>query len=378
MEIFQFNNVNVILILTITFYACFLIQLIYYLGIYSRIIFLKKTKIKIKSLPVSIIICTKNKAASLEKNLPSILTQNYPKYEVIVVNDCSIDNSEEILSKFKQKYSHLRTTSIIKDEKFSHGKKLALTIGIKAAKNEWLLLTDADCFAESKNWLSIMQKNFTEKTTFVLGYGGYMYKKGILNNFIRFDTLFIAMQYFSFALAGFPYMGVGRNLAYRKSVFFQNRGFASYSHLDSGDDDLFVNKIATKNNTKIELDAQSHTRSEPKTTLNEWIYQKRRHLTTGKYYNFKTKFLLGGEVVSRILFYILFILLTINNPFIEYILGAFILRLLIQLTIFKIAMNRLNEKYLLLSSLMFDIILPFFNLHLIILNFTTSKRTKWK
>ena len=280
------------LILLVLFGLSLLIQLFYYFFLYGRLAYYKSPHSSAHKKPVSIIICAKDEANNLKEHLPSILNQDYPDYEVIVVNDCSEDETGQVLEDLKKKHKHLKISTIKKDKKFGHGKKFALFIGIKAAKNEWLLLTDADCYAETNQWLSTMQKSFKKNASFVLGYGGYIKGKGILNQVIRYDTVFIAMQYFGFALAGIPYMGVGRNLAYRRSLFFENRGFSTHMHLKSGDDDLFINANANKTNTLIEVGKKSHIRSVPKKTFPEWAKQKRRHLTTGAYYKNKHKFLL--------------------------------------------------------------------------------------
>ena len=375
-----FLTENPIYIILVAFGTAFLIQMHFYLFYYLRILFYRKnTKSKNEKEPVSIIICARNEEVNLEKNLPSILNQDYPDYEVIVVNDCSEDESEFVLERFQKKYKHLKNTIIKQDEKFYHSKKLALTIGIKAAKNDLLLLTDADCIATSDKWIEKMQCNFTDKTEIVLGYGGYIPEKKLINNLIRFDTLFIALQYLTFALAKRPYMGVGRNLAYRKSLFFKNKGFASHNHIISGDDDLFVNEVATKKNTKIVISRESITHSLAESTFSGWFRQKKRHISTGKLYRFGTKWRLFCENTSRISFYALFILSIIwFKEYYIYISGVFAFRMILQLVIYKVAMKRLNERYLLLPSLLYDILMPFINFTFILANYFTTKRNKWK
>lgn len=356
-----------------------IVQLYYYLVVYRKFLYSKPARVKRKQDPVSVIICARNEAENLDANLPAVLTQKYPDYEVIVVNDCSNDHTDEILGKYLKKYKHLHTTNINEDKKFAHGKKLAVTIGVKAAKNDILVFTDADCQPVSNLWLARMQRNFTEKKAIVLGYGGYYTGKSLLNNYIRYETLMIAMQYFSYARSGHPYMGVGRNLAYRKSLFFANKGFASHYHLLSGDDDLFVNETANKENTAVEFSAESHTRSLTKRTVGEWIKQKRRHLTTSRYYKSKHKFLLGTELFSRFLYYGMFIYLLVNRMYPDYILPAFGLRLALQIVFTKKAMKLLNEKNLLLSSLFFDVFSLLTNFTLFITNQLRFKRRRqWK
>ena len=260
--------------------------------------------------------------------------------------------------------------------KKEEAKNSLLLLGIKAAKNELLLFTDADCQIKSNRWLAEMQKNFHPDKQIVLGYGAYEKKEGILNKFIRTDTLMIAIQYLSYALKGYPYMGVGRNIAYRRSLFFSNKGFASHYHLDSGDDDLFINETATKTNTAIEISPDSFTWSEAPTKFAEWQAMKKRHLTTSKYYKTKNKILLGTELLSRELFYITTIILCILNSFLWIPLLMFIFRFLIQIVITKLSLKRLNEKNLLLYSLLYDLLYPVYGLFIQIRKYRFDKLTK--
>lgn len=369
---------NVLNVLFILFCVFTLIQVIYYLLFYIPVTFKKNKYTVSKKEPVSIVICAKNEEENLRINLPKILSQNYPEFEVIVINDCSNDNTEEFLGELSQKYSNLKFSSLVEDNKFNHGKKLALTIGIKAAKHDILLLTDADCYPKTDNWISSMQELFIDKKDIVLGYGGYENKKGVLNKLIRFDTVFVAMQYLGFANIGIPYMGVGRNLSYRKSLFFNNKGFASHSHILSGDDDLFINQTANNNNISIAITNDSHTLSAPKTTINEWFKQKRRHLSTGKHYKLKHKILLALEPFSRILFYLLFAILVITNYKVELLISLFVFRLILLYLATKLIMNKFQEKSFWLMSLFFDIYLPFINFYFLISNHLLRKNNKWK
>lgn len=362
------------LIIIIVFCIAFVVQLYYYLFFYLRIARYKITKEENKQFPVSIVICAKDEAENLESFLPEILEQDYPDFEVIVVNDGSTDETSNVLKQFDNKYKNLYVTTIPENTKSRQGKKLAVTIGVKAAKNEWILLTDADCRPTSTHWISSMQNNFTDKTDLVLAYGGYMQQKGFLNKLIRFDSLFIAMQYLGFALAGKPYMGVGRNLAYRKSVFFKSKGFASHLKIKSGDDDLFVNKIANKENTRIEISPDSFTRSVPEKKFRSWYYQKKRHLTTGKYYRTKDKILLGTELLSRILLYILFILGLVYTNFLIFFSAIFFVRLILQLVTYYYASVKFNEQKVFYLGIIFDFILPMINFIIILGNIRLRKR----
>lgn len=360
------------------FLLCLLIQLIYYLVIYSRFAFYRRKQLSEPKEPVSVIICARNEAENLEKYLPIVLTQNYDEYEVIVVDDGSSDETEYVLKRLQMQYPHLRYTKIHEDKKFTHGKKLAVTIGIKAARHDILIFTDADCKPAGNLWLQKMAGNFTAGKEIVLGYGGYNRRRGLLNKYIRYDTLVIAMQYFSYAICGFPYMGVGRNIAYRKSFFYKTAGFSNHLHLMSGDDDLFVNENATGKNTAVEFSKESHTRSDPQSSLKKWAQQKKRHFTTAPLYKFRHKFLLALEPFSRLVFYLLFVYLLFFPEIRLYVLAAFAFRFFIQFLIIKNAIIRLKEHNLLLYSFIFDIFSLFINFWLYISHRIRLRHHTWK
>lgn len=378
LQFFDFQNTIPEILLIGMLIITFCVQMYFYLGVYRRFSFQKKKASNIKVEPISVVICAKNEEINLEKNLQFILEQEYPDFEVIVVNDGSWDESEIVLARFKEKYSKLKVTKIPDEKKFHFGKKLAITVGIKAATNEWIVFTDADCKPSSKFWLKNIQQNFYENKSIVLGYGKYETKKGFLNKFIRYDTLLIALKYFSFALAGNAYMGIGRNLAYKKSLFFNNKGFANHLKLASGDDDLFINETATKSNVEIEYSYDSHTISEPKETFTDWANQKRRHLTTGFYYKTKHRFLLALENTSLVLFYASIFTSIIYYNLLGFFISIFLIRFTTQLIITKKAMIKLNEKNLLLYSPLMELILPFLNLYFVITSYYIQKRNRWK
>ncbi len=288
-----------------------LVQLVYYWLVFRRVAFHAVSHVGGTSQPVSVIICAKNEEIRLRKYLNAILEQAYHDFEVIVVNDCSWDETGEFLDQIAPQYPRLKIVTLKEQEKYRHGKKFALTLGIKAAKHETLLLTDADCIPAGKNWVSLMQQHLGKGKEIVLGYGAYTKEKTFLNKLIRFDTFLTAMQYLSYALGGNPYMGVGRNLAYTKSLFFRNKGFATHNHILSGDDDLFVNENSTPTNTAVELDPESFTYSEPKHSFGEWLKQKKRHLMTANYYKPGHKAGLFFYGFSLFLFYSLLIALLI-------------------------------------------------------------------
>lgn len=355
------------------------VQLFYYLYFYMAVKLNKQVMSDGTRNPVSIIICARNESENLKNFLPSVLEQDYPEYEVIVVNDCSEDNSYIILGEFMVRYPHLKISTINKDPKFTHNKKFAQFIGIKAAKNDILLFTDADCKPESDQWLAMMSSHFNQKTSIVLGYGGYLREKGLLNKYIRYDSMAIAMQYLGMALKGVPYMGVGRNLAYRKTLFFENNGFGAHNHLISGDDDLFVNSNATGANTIVEFRTGAHTRSIPCSGFMQWAKQKKRHLTTAPYYKLRDKLLLIFEPLTRILFYTALIILLSFTYLWPFVTGIFGLRLIIQIVVFAAVHKKLNERGLIGYSIFFDIFSPLLTFIISLGNIRSkSDKNRWR
>jgi len=337
------------------------VQLIFWLRYYLKSVTPDSPVLSSDKPPVSVIICARNEEPNLREHLPSVLQQNYPDYEVIVVNDCSEDNTDMVLKDFMARFPHLRTSTIVKDSRFHHNKKLAQLIGIKAAKNEVLLFTDADCVPVSEDWVALMTSHLRGEKSIVLGYGGYEMEKGILNSYIRYDTMFIAMQYLGRALRGRPYMGVGRNLAYRKSLFLSGSGFSSHYHLASGDDDLFVNANASSTNVAVETNPGSHIRSVPAKSFNELLQQKKRHLSTAGLYKLRDKFMLIAEPFSRVLFYTSIITVLALNYLWQVALGLLIIRGVIMVVTLSKAGKRLGEKKIILPALFFDILAPFIN-----------------
>lgn len=332
-------------IVFISFCLMTAVQLFYYLYFFIRLAFYKKPSPESSMQhAVSVIVCARDEAQHLADHLPDILQQEYHStFEVIAVNDNSFDDSKYVLEYLSKPFRNLRPIELKQEARHIQGKKFPLSIGIKEAKHELLLLTDADCKPAGSKWIELMQAAFVNGKEIALGYGAYEKKPGLLNKFIRFETFLSALQYFSYALAGLPYMGVGRNLAYRKELFFRNKGFSAHNQLPGGDDDLFINKVATKKNTAIVIDPDSFTLSEPKTSWSTWRSQKARHYTTSKYYKPVHKILLGLFSFSHFLFYPLF---AVSILFFNWwmALSVFGLRLLVQGFIYYRCMTRLREK----------------------------------
>lgn len=330
-----------------------------------------------KQEPVSVIICARNEDDNLTEFLPKILTQNYPDFEVIVVDDCSFDNTENVIDEFAKIFPNLKKAVIKEDDYYKHGKKFAVMVGIKKAMYNNLVFTDADCFPADENWLSEMSAAFVNKREIVLAYGAYKKEKGFINKLIRFDTFQIALSFLSGGLKGHAHMGVGRNLGYTKELFFKQKGFSKHYHLDSGDDDLFVNYASTAENTNVVVSHSAITYSLAKKNFTDWKRQKLRHLTTAPHYNALTRSKLAVSYVLQYGFYILFFTLLCFKLTIISAFSGFILKMFIQMLIFKKASKKLNEPDLWALSFFYEFILlmvyPVFHISKLF-----YKPNKWK
>ena len=354
---------------------------------------------------VSVIVCARNELANLRDFMQALLTQDYPEFEVIIVNDGSVDDTRTYLEYWQKRYKNLRLTFVPIGAKVTSTKKLAITLGAKAAQYDYLLLTDADCRPESTHWISEMMSGFQSQITnhksqidIVLGFGAYFIKPTLLNRMIQFDTLFNGLQYLGMAASGHPYMGVGRNLAYSKRLFFEHGGFVGLLDNKAGDDDLFVNREATKQNTAVVCTRDSLTWSVPKSSLADWLRQKRRHLSVAPKYKPSTKFRLCLEPFTRGLLYAALIALivlycqqltvlggpTTNRQWgdgsqwpLLIAAGAMLLRWIWQCVLLNIPASRWGTTKVVLLIPVWEIILPLITLTMMLIEPFRPKPKRW-
>ena len=352
----SFNFSELSFFILIIFVLAWIIQMAYHWILFRRLAFYKKQDKICSYEPVSVIVCARDAYEYLLDIIPVLLKQDYPEYEIVLVNDCSQDQTEEYLKDLARNNPKINLVNLTQNLNFFQGKKFPLSMGIKSAKYDLLLLTDADCVPSTDQWIKEMVKTYDKNTEIVVAYGPYFKRKGLLNKLIRFDTLYIAMQYLSLALAKKPYMGVGRNLSYRKSTFMKNKGFTSHYNIPSGDDDLFISQVANKTNTNVYIDSVNRVESEPKRSWATWIRQKKRHYSTGLKYKPQTNRTLGLLLGSRLAYYptlvALFFLphafnISLGEIYYFVIIGIFaLIHYITQFIIYHKSAKQLGEKHL--------------------------------
>ncbi|MDE0561243.1 glycosyltransferase [Algoriphagus sp. NF] len=340
-----------LLLLWILFGLGIFIQLIYLLPIFGKVAFFKsKPESNSENTEgVTVVIAAHNEFKNLKRLIPILFEQDYPNYDVLVINDRSRDRTGRLLEDLMSQYPKLRTVTVKYTPDHVTSKKYALTLGIKVAKNDVILLTDADCIPASDQWIRKMtQPVRNQNMTFSIGYAGYEQQKGFLNRWIQFETLKTALLYLSFAKWKSPFMGVGRNLCYRRSFFMEIKAFKDLWHLEGGDDDLLINRYATGKNTRAVLDADARTISIPKENWKDYFSQKKRHLNIGKHYLTQDKLKIGWYAFSHLLFWVgaigLFIYLALEQKWeqIAIVFGIFLMRLLLLAWVFSKANRNLN------------------------------------
>ncbi len=353
-----------------------LVQVLYLILFNFRLLIHKKKVDKSTFLPpISVILCARNEEDNLFKNLPVILEQDYPDFEVIVVNDQSQDDSGHIIKAYQKDFSNLKRINLEKNRHRKFGKKIPLTVGIKGAKHDLIVVTDADCKPNSNRWLREIAETYNSRKQIVLGYSPFYKIKGILNKFIRFDAVSIAITYLSFSKLGLPYMGVGRNMAYSKSLFNDNEGFKKHYHIASGDDDLFIRDVANRKNVAININPDAFVYSEAKTSWESWINQKKRHFTTAPEYKLINKLFLGIFPLSMYLMWFSFFILLFNSDWYLFITALLVGRYLLYWFVNGLLLRKLKMKDLVwvypIIELVHLIVMPFIYYS----NTSTEKRT---
>jgi glycosyltransferase involved in cell wall biosynthesis len=380
----QLMNEDLLLLLVIFCVAFPAIQSIY-LSIFllafngAKVLRLSADKAGVENnhVPASVIVCAHDEEENLKVLVPLLLEQDHPDFEIIVVNDRSNDGSHDYLFEAVKKHPRLRMVQVAHTPGHITGKKYALTLGIKAARHEWVVLTDADCRPDSRSWLRAMSQLFTGQKQIVIGCSPYYKEPGLLNSFVRFETMLTMIQYVGLALVGRPYMGVGRNLAYRKSLFLDNKGFNDHLGVTGGDDDLFVNQHASRKNVAVALGAETLVHSIPKKTFKAWFRQKIRHLSVGKHYRGFDKLLLGTFSLSWIASWFILLAIPFAGQYTNIIIGAFLLRLILLVSLFALAGRKVGEPVALWSVPFLDFNYMFYYLVAGPVA-SLSKKVRWK
>ncbi|MBR3730104.1 MAG: glycosyltransferase [Bacteroidales bacterium] len=369
---FDYNNLSFILL--VVFGVCLVIQLYFHWALFSKVAFYKRNarpKLDEELEPASIVLCARDAYEYLTELIPVLLNQDYPDFEIVVVNDCSDDETEEYLKDLERREPRVKPVQLKQHLNFFNGKKFPLSMGIKSAQNDLIVLTDFNCMPVNDQWLRSVVNRYNHQTEIVIGYSPYVQKKGSLNHLMRFDALQNGLLYLSAALNHHAYMGIGKNLSYRKELFYRNQGFISHYTTTVGEDDLFINKVSTKKNTEVLIDAENGILTTPTSSFKLWMRQKSSRYSTVSKYDGRSRLMLSLFYGSQLLFYVSFITLIAlcAKPafvitggaafYIPILVFFFLLRFGSQMIIYHKASKRLGEKGLLPGLIVYDFLFAF-------------------
>ena len=358
---------EVALAILILFGVITLVQLVYYYVIYGRFAFhRKKNALGFRDIPVSVVIVVRDDAALAVQNLPALLEQQYSFFEIVVVNDRSRDeNSLQAIREYKDRYPNIKIVDLSTAVSTSRGKKMAISIGIKCATYDHILLTSPNCRPASKQWLATMAQNFQFQRRIVLGYSTFEKKKGIYSHFLHYDNLVGSVQYFSHALMHSTYRGNLNNVAFMRPLFYKQNGFIAYSHLLYGEEDIFIHRASTPNNVGIEFSPDAATVQQHSPSYGYWRLHKVSLFFTRKYNSLKNRVLLSGYELTNLLFYLslaLTIVVALHQPLALYIAaGIAVLRIVSMYVVMGISAAKLHEKQIIPQLLFYDILFAILN-----------------
>lgn len=342
--------------------VCFFIQLWYYLGVYGGLPRFRNNRgirTEITPPPVSVIVVVReNNYYFVENGLQKLLDQAYHQFEVVVV-DCSYDEEiAEMLADIRARYGHMHLTQIKATHNHDHSIKLAITVGIKAARYEHLLLTTADSHPTSDKWITLMAKGFITGDV-VLGYCGIERQRGLANRLMQCSRLATSVRWLSAAIRGHAYRGISHNLGYTKSLYFSHKGF-NHLNMNIGDDDLFIRRIVSRNNVSVVMNPNATVRQIPYGGLGWWTRTRKYFSHAFRYYPSGIRLTIGAELWSRFLFFASAIAAMAVLPLLWLAIPVFflLLRLLIVTTKMKRIARRLGERKLMWAYVLYDLYAP--------------------
>ena len=355
-----FNEEPLIFWLLTAFALATLIQVLYSWFFLARLAFYKARPTSSDWAPVSVVLIASNRASDLRKNLGAFLNQDYPDFELVVVIDNSDDGSDELLEDMAREHANLKIVHLRQRLNWFSGRKFPLSLGIKSAKHDLILLSDPGCRPVSQNWISEMAAAYHAGQEIVLGYASYATRSSI-NKWLRFTAFYDALFYLSAALSGLPFKGIGKNLSYTRQLFYASKGFSSHYTIRDGDDELFVNMTAKKTNARIQISEEARVVQVKKVSFAKWLSSEKSRLRIRRFFKFRHRLLIRAFSFSAFAFYGLFaVLLILQAPLIP-VFAIFALRFISIMLVFGFALKRLHEKNLLLLA-------PFFELFLIVID----------
>lgn len=361
------QNTKVALAVLSAFALVTVIQLIYYFLIYGKFTFhRKKSAVSFKEVPMSVVVVVRDNASQILQSLPKLLSQQYPAFEIVVVNDRSPDeNTLFTIKEYSNRYPNIKFVDLSEAVSTSKGRKMAVSFGIKCATYENILVTSPDCEPSSVHWLSAMAANFQGQKKVVVGYSTYARRRTPYNAFLRYDNVVGAVQYFSHVLRNATYRADFNNIAFLRQLFYNQKGFTSFNHLEWGEEDIFVHRISGGDNTSVEYSPESMIVQNNIPSYGYWRSHKISLYYTRKFNSTRNRFSLSMFDATNMLFYVLLTLSVVSAihvpTFLYAAIGVAVVRVVGLYVSVGISAAKLCEKQIIPLILPFDLLFSVLN-----------------
>ena len=364
------------LALLISFVLMFLIQLFYQILMAHFSLSGKKKDKPVDYPSFSIIVPSRNYEENLRELIPTLLEQDYPEFEVVVVDDCSYDATEWYLNELKLQSNKLKTSRIIQETDFPNA--LAITIGIRAASNEWLIFLNPLCRVSGKDWLKSFAEELNPKSEAAFGFVNYTNSYGSMRKFIKYENFDSFILYGSARYLGLSMPITDMNVAYKREQFLSRRGFAAVLDSPFSENELYLNKISNRSNSVYLQNRATAVSFVGDTDWYDGMNFKKKQLLLKKKFTVGQSIFLWTNTISRFVFDISMIALLILSPWRIWVAGIWLIKIIHELVWGIVSMKRLGEKNLFPGLLIFRSIIPLFNSIISINQLFTGQKRKWK
>jgi glycosyltransferase involved in cell wall biosynthesis len=378
MDFLNYQFTQLTFVLAVATGGFLLLQLIYYVFVYGKVSRYRLPEENYNFPPVSVVLVTKDEQENLKERLPVILEQQYPDFEVVIVNNASSDETEFVLKVFQKIYPQLKVVNLYSEapNKFL-GKKYPLSIGIKSAKNDCVLLTNVNCVPNSLFWIMNMVRGLSQTRNTIIGFNFYEREKTLFNSLVQYDTIINAINYGGMALLGNPYKATGDNIIISREEFFNSGSFLSLYNVACGDMELYVNRITKGKKTSVILNEEAYIKTETPQSFSLWCRYKKRNIKTAYYYKFLDKLLVAIPSWTTLFFYATFVTLFLLNFPWQWILTGCILKFAIQIIFFQNASKVLMKNNLCIFAPLFEIFFLVFNT-IMGISVLFSRKDRWE
>lgn len=359
-------------------YLCRMYYLVFFTG---RSVFRGKKEVIVNekpTQPVSVLLTVRNEEENLKRLLPQLLTFNSVKYEVIAVDDYSLDSTYSVLGSFRQKFPYFKISSLNEETRFSA--KLAQNIALKAAQNEWVLLLPVDASEVTPDWLGGFAVNTTTHNRKVMvAYTGIEPAPGWYNLMCRIENFEQQIRSAGFIANGISFIYFEENVAFRKKEYFDIGGYGKKTKEPYANLELIINQFISKKNTVLLLNQYTSLRRRIKTEKDDYLNLLQRSYRIERYLPKWKRFFLGFETFTQVLYlpFLLTVLFVFFDlwPFLAGLAGLIIIARIIMI---KIIQNRLNERKIFIPSLVYGVFISYFKLFYRWYFSGTSRNNKWR